>query len=335
MTDIELIELIKKIIAELQKSKTGKTPQITPNGLGMSNPIKMKRANQRTQIAELKDRIRIKNLERELMKRDIASQPIRDQREYLRQFVTNFLNTRDVYEDNGYTVEEPDYEMYMQPPQPTTQGFSMSDNYGTFGETVGSDRFLEQRMPFQLQRGSFSQQPLEITSPSVSAQESPPEESSYMGQTTGSDIVEHPDAFIQDQPEAYGYSNIPDFGVGPNEQIDVANPYFDQTGEPPAQQQEQQQPEGIELPVISGRRPPMPLSQRLSLIRDTYRKYAGSQLDPIIYRPTTEKPLNDAIKQLALKQYISMGGSNPKVLKSKRLSLIESELQNLKDANSI
>jgi hypothetical protein len=304
MTDIELVELIKKIITELQKSKTGKTPQITPNGLGISNPIKMKRLTQRTQIAELKDRIRIKNLEKELLKRDVT-QTTQDARDMLR----NFLNSRSVYEDNGYTVEEPDDYMYTQP---TTQGFSMSDNYGTFGESVGSDRFLVQRSPFQLQRGSMIQQPLELESQSVASAES--------------DIVQQqqPSAYMQDQPDVFGYEDIPDFGVDPYAQADAPTPYFDQSQEPPAPQQD------IEMSQFIGRRPTR--TARIEQLRTKYRDIAGLESDPTIYRSKYIKQIEPAIRDILLRQYIAGGGANPQVLKSKNIGLIENELQNLKDA---
>lgn len=317
MTDIELIGLIKKIITELQKSKTGKTPQITPNGLGMSNPIKMKRLTQRTQIAELKDRIRIKNLEKELLKRDVT-QTTQDARDMLR----NFLNSRNVYEDNGYTVEEPDNEMYTQPPQPTTQGFSMSDNYGTFGETVGSDRFLVQRSPFQFQRGSMSQQPLELASPSVASAES--------------DIMQQEQqqtaAYMPDQPEVFGqsgYEDIPNFGVDPYAQADAPTPYFDQSQEPRAQQQD------IEMSQVIGRRPTVTRTARIEQLRTKYRDIAGTDLDPTIYRSTYVRQIEPAIRDILLRQYISAGGNNPAVLRTKKIGLIESELQNLKDVSNI
>lgn len=322
LSDIKLVELIKRIIAELQKGKqTSKAPQF---GLGVSNPIKMKRATNRTQIAELKDRIRIKNLEKELLKRDVT-QVTQDQRDFLRQF----LNSRNVYEDDGPIIEEIDDENYYQrqarpsPPQPTTRGFSMTDSYGTFGETAGSDRFMIQRAPFQIRSASMNQQPLELTPPSE-----------------GSDIIQQqqelqPTAaaeYMEDQPDVYGTaagSDIPDFGVDPYEQIDAATPFFDQSEEPPTQQQQD-----IEMRQVigGGRSSAASRTMRIDQLRTRYRALAGTDLDPTIYRSPNIRPLESAIRDLALREYQSLGGANPQVLRSRKLSLIETELQNLKDA---
>jgi len=305
MADIELIELIKKIIAELQTQKKGKTQEpVSTDSLGVSNPIKMKRATYKTQINELKDRIRIKNLEKELLKRDVA-QTTQAQRDFMIQF----LNSRVPYEDNGYTVEEPDEESYTNPLQPTTRGFSMNDSFGAFGETAGSDRFLTQRSPFQLQSTAMSQQqPLELASPS---EEQQPAAAAYM----------------PDQPEVFemGSNEYADFGVDPTQQADYATPYFDQS---------EQQPQDIELPQVISR-PPISREDRLLQVRAKYRDIAGTDLDPAIYRSRYVRDIDKATRDILLQKYVAAGGNNPVVLKSKKVGLIETELKYLKDVSSI
>lgn len=71
---------------------------------------------------------------------------------------------------------------------------------------------------------------------------------------------------------------------------------------------------------------------RIDQLRTRYRALAGTDLDPTIYRSPNIRPLESAIRDLALREYQSLGGANPQVLRSRKLSLIETELQNLKDA---
>jgi hypothetical protein len=154
----------------------------------------------------------------------------------------------------------------------------------------------------------MSQPPLELESPSAQ---------SYM--------VEQPDVFGMG-----GQEQIPDFGVDPYAQADAATPYFDQRQEIGAQQ-----PEDIELQPVIGGRPRVTRTTRIQQLRSRYRDLAGVELDPTIERSTYVRQIEPAIRELLLREYTSLGGANPQVLKSKKIGLIESELKNLKDANSI
>jgi hypothetical protein len=312
-SDTKLIKLIKLVIAEINEKKKGKTSQ----PLGESRPIKMNRQTYKTQIRELKDRLRIKKLEKEIQSRDF-----KESNQQTRDALMNFLNTRNLYEDDdgydGPIIEEIDDENYyrQQPPiQQRTQGFSMSDSFGAFGQTPGSDRFLMQRSPFQIQ-SRMNPPPLELTSPQ---------------DVIENEMMQQPLAYTDEPPEVFGeVGNEPvaDFGVDPYEQADAAMPYFDASEEPAAV-------EDIELPQVIGGRQAVTRAARISQLRSKYRDLAGLELNPTIYQSTKIRELEPAIRGMLLRNYQSLGGSNPQVLKSKKIGLIETEIKNLKDAINI
>ena len=335
----QLVSIIESIIGELKKKKSTKrvAKKETPAGmLGISNPLAMKRQTNSTRIRELKDRIRIQKLEKELQKRDFA-----ESNQQAREALRNFLNSRDIYEDDaeyeGPIIEEidediPPYRMppvrQMQAQRIPTPGFSISDAFGAFGQSPGSDRFLTQRAPFQMP--SSSSPPLELSSPSEVF------ESEIEQQQQQQRQQQQIPAYVDYPSEVWGGGgrdeDVPDFGIDPYAQADAGMPYFDARSEEPAAAAA---PAEIELPQVIGGRPSVTRASRIAELRSKYRDLAGLELNPAIYRSTKIKELEPPIRDMLLRNYRSLGGANPKVLSSKKIGLIESEIKNLKDALNV
>lgn len=320
----QLVSIIEAIIGELKKKKTSKRVASSPpgEGLGVSKPLAMKRQTNSTRIRELKDRIRIQKLEKELQKRDFV-----ESNQQAREALRNFLNTRELYEDDGYDgpiIEEIDADIppYRMPPEQRGPGFSMSDAFGAFGQTSGSDRFLTQRAPFQTSTRSMERSlpPLELVSTPAAFESVAQQE-------------RQPLSYIDEQEDIFGGGGEEegyDFGVDPYAQADAATPFFDAAEGPTPEAVD------IELPQVIGGRPRVSRrSERISQLRAQYRDLAGTDLDPNLYRSTKIRELEPPIRDMLLRNYLSLGGANPQVLKSKKIGLIENEIKNLKQALNI
>jgi hypothetical protein len=304
LIDLGIINLKKR----KRKRKGKRVKQYLPNNIksdssgmvGYSTPItdaskSFYQYSDPLRLRDEQDRLRIKQLEQDIQNKnviDFTNQKMLENQNILR----DYYNKREI--QNEPFIEEPDEDL----PQ---KGFTEDDGLGIMGASATDDMFVPQinRQPNQ---GGFADIDEETfgLSPEAVAKE----------QTPLANLSE--EEFEVEQPAQVGFAEEED---------------------PPIKIVNQQ---GFALPQMilkeggipkQSPRKGRPTKEPLRYYQNRYEEILGDQVDPQILSSRRVKDIEPTLVELLLSEYISLGGANKQILKSKNAKLIDDELKLLKD----
>lgn len=243
-------------------------------------------------LRDEQERLRIKQLEQDMQNKNVIDFTNQKMLEN-QNILRDYYNKREI--QNEPFIEEPD----------TEKGFTEDDGVGIMGASPSDDMFVPQinRQPAQGGFADIDEETFGI-SPEAVAKE----------QTPLANLSE--EEFEVDQPAEKGFA---------------------EEEKPPIKIVNQQ---GFALPQMilkeggipkQSPRKGRPTKEPLRYYQNRYEEILGDQVDPQILSSKRVKDIEPTLADLLLSEYISLGGKNEQILKSKNAKLIDDELKLFKD----